>query len=335
MDINNLPSEVLCIIFGHLRCCHLYKCSAVCTRWRDTALDPHLFHGGRLCITMHENPTVGAALCGHIECLALYQRHAPQRPRLEWTTDTVAAAAYGGRLACLQYLVTQRRGTEDCHIVATAAASKGHLRCLKYAVKNVWGKPDQGALCAAIAGAHTECVLYLITQGEVWVESIVDIIARLGNVDMLRRIDDVCGGTARWAAAGAYAFNACALAARRGDVHMLRLLHHMRVRCRESVVCAAAAESGSVECLAYIRESACACRMWDEATCKAAARHGHLECLRYAHENGCPWNRHILYEAAVGGHAHCVKYALDNGCGPVPVHSLSSIVALAGIGLKF
>jgi len=32
MEISGLPDEVLCIMFGHMRCCHLYKCALVCAR---------------------------------------------------------------------------------------------------------------------------------------------------------------------------------------------------------------------------------------------------------------------------------------------------------------
>jgi len=329
MEINALSDEMLHAILEHLCCCHLRKCSAVCGRWRRAALDPYLFHRGKLCVTRHENPTVGAALQGHIKCLAYYQRCASQRPQLGWTQETVAAAAHGGHIACLDYLATQRSTDEDWRVVATAAASQGRLECLEYATTRVQDKHEQGAVYAAIAGSHTDCVLYLVTKTQMWLRDIISLIVCLGHVDMLRRISSVCNATTEWGVAKIYASDACTIAAYRGDIQMLRFLHSIGVACRQYAVCAAAAESGSVECLMFVRKNGCTCRVWDETTCEAAARHGNLECLRYACENGCPLSDRILYEAASHGHMDCVEYALDHGCAIRTTGSVRSIKVLA------
>jgi hypothetical protein len=86
------------------------------------------------------------------------------------------------------------------------------------------------------------------------------------------------------------------------------------------MICARAAESGSVECLKYAHENGCE---WDEQTCIFAAGNGNLASLkyvppillsspiidfhRYAHENGCSWGASTCGQAAFTGHLECLR----------------------------
>jgi len=217
--------------------------------------------------------------------------------------------------------------------MATAA---GHLECLKYITGRMrCGHIDKGVLYAAAVGGHTECVLYLVVDKNVWMTPIIDTIVRMGHTDMLRRLYNARGHTTDWTNAVRRATSACTLAARRGDRKMLSLLCDVGFDWDIGETCAAAAESGSLECLTYLYENGCS---WDENTCTAAARGGHLQCLEYAHENGCPWDGRTVYEAASHGHVKCVAYALKNGCmyrdeGACNYIIMSSITTLTDMGL--
>jgi hypothetical protein len=63
-------------------------------------------------------------------------------------------------------------------------------------------------------------------------------------------------------------------------------------------VCAAAAASGKVDVLWWLREHGCD---WDEGTSAAAAANdGSLILLPFLLEHGCPWNIQDCLDAAAG-----------------------------------
>jgi hypothetical protein len=72
-----------------------------------------------------------------------------------------------------------------------------------------------------------------------------------------------------------------------------------------------AAASGSVPLMAYLLENGCP---WDELTCEKAAATGQLQCLAFAHQHGCPWNAYTCSAAAEFGQEACLSYALEQGC---------------------
>jgi hypothetical protein len=68
---------------------------------------------------------------------------------------------------------------------------------------------------------------------------------------------------------------------------------------RREYLCEAAARSGKLEVLKWLRAGGCP---WDTYTCCGAARSGHLEVLQWARANGCPWDEDTCSAAAEGGH---------------------------------
>ncbi|KXZ42671.1 hypothetical protein GPECTOR_125g504 [Gonium pectorale] len=163
------------------------------------------------------------------------------------------AAATRGHAAALRYLVVAgAAGGSTAADGAAAAVAEGYLR-----QREEWGE-DESALLAAKAG-HLEAVQVLVSAG------------RLADDDVPR---------------------ACCAAARGGHLHVLAWLLGERgagatagsVRL-DAELFAAAAESGSVELLAWLRERGCG---WDRAALPAAAKAGCEEVLEWLVSRGCP-----------------------------------------------
>ena len=77
-------------------------------------------------------------------------------------------------------------------------------------------------------------------------------------------------------------------------------------------MCPAAALSGNLAALQWLRANGCA---WGYSTTNAAAGGGHLEVLRWARANGCTWsiNRSECLDAAEGGHIVVLEWLRANG----------------------
>ena len=76
--------------------------------------------------------------------------------------------------------------------------------------------------------------------------------------------------------------------------------------------CDAAASSGQLEALQWLREDGCP---WNENTCAMAAYGGHLEVLQWIRANGCPWDERTCYCAATEiGNLEVLQWAHANGC---------------------
>lgn len=75
--------------------------------------------------------------------------------------------------------------------------------------------------------------------------------------------------------------------------------------------CALAAERGNMEILKYLHDHDF---LWDEWSCAYASKNGHLEVLQYLRENGCPWNRYSAIYAAERGHREVLKWLKENDC---------------------
>ena len=80
---------------------------------------------------------------------------------------------------------------------------------------------------------------------------------------------------------------------------------------REEYLCQAAARSGHLEVLQWLRTNGCP---WDSYTCMRAAQGGHLEVLQWARTNGCPWDELACMFAALGGHLEALQWSRANGC---------------------
>jgi hypothetical protein len=132
--------------------------------------------------------------------------------------------------------------------------------------------------------------------------SMLILAASVGCVGVLEELVDIrqCELTA----------DACAAAAQEGHLDALAWLHS-RGCPWDRFTSYRATGGGHLEVLRYAHEHGCA---WDSETCHWAAVGGRLEVLRYAHEHGCPWDISTCYGAAKRGHLEVLQYAHEHGC---------------------
>jgi hypothetical protein len=80
---------------------------------------------------------------------------------------------------------------------------------------------------------------------------------------------------------------------------------------RKEGLCEAAARSGQLEVLQWLRANSCP---WDGFTCALAVEDGHLEVRQWLLANGCPWDERTCSWAAAGGHLKVLQWLRANGC---------------------
>ena len=95
-----------------------------------------------------------------------------------------------------------------------------------------------------------------------------------------------------------------------GNVRAVRRLM-LRGNVKKAYMCAAAAASGQLGLLKYLRAGG---SKWDKDTCTYAAKGGHLDVLKWARANKCPWDEVTCAYAAYGGHLDVLKWARANDC---------------------
>ena len=95
-----------------------------------------------------------------------------------------------------------------------------------------------------------------------------------------------------------------------GCLSALRLRQRGGRLSRQGYLCVAAARSGHLEVLQWLRTNGCP---WDSYTCMRAAQGGHLEVLQWARTNGCPWDELACMFAALGGHLEALQWSRANG----------------------
>ena len=110
------------------------------------------------------------------------------------------------------------------------------------------------------------------------------------------------------------------------------MLHYLHTQCMcpsDGRACALAAERGDLDML---RECFNLKLTWDERTMDAAARAGSIHCLAFAHQNGCPFSVHaVIRNAARSGSIDALKYA-NEMCAKskVEVDDILAIAARSG-----
>jgi len=96
--------------------------------------------------------------------------------------------------------------------------------------------------------------------------------------------------------------------------------------------CAVAARKGNIKILKLLRKYSFS---WDSKTCQEAARKGHLKTLKWARHNGCPWDAKTYGMALIYKNANdsnrekadeIISYLVLNGC---PTLNNDSAIALA------
>jgi len=105
--------------------------------------------------------------------------------------------------------------------------------------------------------------------------------------------------------------DACALAARGGDLELLKWLHSTGCPFDPRKTLPAAAQGGYLEVLTWLHNQGCPLVA---STCDAAAEGGHLEVLTWLHNTGCPWDSATCGGAAAGGHLSTLQWAREHHC---------------------
>ncbi|AVK77165.1 Ankyrin repeat domain containing protein [Pandoravirus macleodensis] len=320
LHMDNLPNEILALIFCQLPCLDRTLCaSPVCRRWRNAVSG--LSGTGRVsCLVAGDlwRSRRSAAKSGHTGCVArmctksalsggwfdrsVYESaverddlatlialrviecdHRDNRSSLA-VRDVIAFAARCGSANCLVYAITQYNKTfmDILWVPWTCqhADPTKHAMCLD--IITDLGHSARDVAIHAAARGHADCLR---------------VGLRTRDFDVIQVID-ACGGD-RLCLDVLYQVEGVKLtyvAASRGRVDILRLLRSCGVE-------------------------------WDGHTCKVAAKNGHLDCLRYAREDGCPWDATTCAEAVANKNLDCLRYALANGC-PCDEHALGDAIAL-------
>ena len=107
---------------------------------------------------------------------------------------------------------------------------------------------------------------------------------------------------------------------------MVKFLIDKGFEYRHTVVTQAAAASGNLELLIYLRSLDCP---WSETIYLAAAAEGHLEILKWAESHGCPWDNSDLFPAAAkSSNRDVYQWLLDRQCPFKEEFSLNNAVKL-------
>jgi hypothetical protein len=117
-----------------------------------------------------------------------------------------------------------------------------------------------------------------------------------------------------------------ARASRHGNLSMVKLLIAKGFEYRHTDVTQAAAASGNLEVLMYLRSLDCP---WSETIYLAAAEHGHLEILQWAESHNCPWDNSDLFPAAAkSSNMDVYQWVHDRQCPFKKEFSLDNAVKL-------
>jgi len=142
-----------------------------------------------------------------------------------------------------------------------------------------------------------------------WDEYTIYMVAEQGNLEMLK-----------YCTANNYQYftyeDACERAANSGSLECLKYLREEVEAPWGFETAEQAAANGHLHILEYLVE-----RKYDKYNiwaCRLAAKNGHLDCLKYLRETAkAPWNSSAVRNAHENNHPECLQYLLDNNC-PLP-----------------
>jgi hypothetical protein len=141
-----------------------------------------------------------------------------------------------------------------------------------------------------------------------WDAWTIQVAARKGNLEMVKYcVANQCPMNEE---------GACVRATENGHLEVLKYLREEVKAPWDSTTAALAAENGHLHILEYLVERKY--NKYNERACWYAAEEGHLDCLKYLHETAkAPWDSRAVRVAHEKNHAECVQYLLDNNC-PLP-----------------
>lgn len=300
--------HLACLVYAHENGCPWYAgaCSAAaehgrldCLRylhengcpWDAKTCEQAAGRGHLDCLVYaHENgcpwdgrTSVSAAKNGHVACVAFALdhgcpdggvcQHAAYEGKIDvlvwahqhgvgWDAMTCQWAAEAGSLECLRY--AHEHGCPWNGRVCYVASRMGQPDCLAYACEN--DCPYNGDECieGALALGATDVVLYVIGRGHPWSTRVLAVAARCGNLDVLR-------------AAHADGFtdtsgNVCREAGACGRYDALAFAHQHEWAWGGQHTCDQSIESHNAQVIEYVREHGCHCNAWQRRFAPARRR---------------------------------------------------------------
>ena len=173
---------------------------------------------------------------------------------------------------------------------------------------SVWLQ-DEKSFCCKVARTNKLELLKWIREEKKckWNEWTIRTAARHGNLEMVKYcVANECPNDE----------NACAYAALRGHLEVLKYLREEVKAPWDWRTATFAAKYGHLHILEYLVE-----RKYDKFNvhaCWFAAENGHLVCLKYLHETAkAPGDSQAVRYAHENNHPECLQYLLDNDC-PLP-----------------
>ncbi|KAL6049491.1 Ankyrin repeat-containing domain [Balamuthia mandrillaris] len=245
-----------------------------------------------------ETACVSAAKQGHLDALKWLHVHG-----CPWGTDTCEAAAFGGRLDVLDWLLATKPGAWRNVAISELVMGQANAEALQWLC-------DKGLLTlerlqhlgsAAARVGNLEALKWGTMHGCLKQSSATWWAATRGDVEMLQ-----------WTHANGYPWdaNTCSCAAMAGHLEVLKWLRENGCPW-DATTPASAALSGHLEVLKWLRANGCP---WDEISCTNAAAAGKLEAVMWLHEQGCPWGNTTCFAAALGQRWEVVTWIIKHGC---------------------
>jgi hypothetical protein len=116
------------------------------------------------------------------------------------------------------------------------------------------------------------------------------------------------------------------MGAKSGSVSKVSWLYTRKHYTLPEDVCEAAASSGNVDLLKWLKEKG---RQFRTNTCNCAAEAGHVHVLQYLRAEGCEWDEHCFEAAVHGGRVSVLRWLQQHKC-PWSTRRMCNLAALSG-----
>lgn len=277
-----------------------------------------------------DSVSCAAAANGHMDCLVYAISMCSSDSADIPTTDLLAAAAKGGQVAILKYLLETFRIPEEMHqqqIIWSFAARGGHLDTLKFLHAEKFDCDRRYALIAAAENGHVAALEYLTnTFGvpeqdvaqELWVKA-----ATTGQLQVMKYLQECVFPETFSEPLGEPDESLLYAAIVPGGIPCIDYLRELGHPWHE-LFTQTAAENGYVDIFQFLIDRGCPCNT--EHCSKYLAEVGSLEGLRFIFERGMAWSSDSCEAAASKGHMECFTFLLESGC-PLNVHKICKSAA--------